>query len=393
MNLQACIDDLKTLVGFDTTSHRSNRALIDWVANRLGSLGYRVMVQAAPDEDKANLFASIGPQNQGGLMLSAHSDVVPVDGQLWQSDPFALREDNGRLYGRGSADMKGFIACMMQAAPQFAASALKAPVHLALSYNEETNMGGMKQLAASLQASEHCPRACVIGEPTSMQVVVANKGAAIYRFKVRGFEVHSSLRDRGVSAVEAAAQIIVRSQAIQELMRQDLRHDGFEFPFSSIHVGRIAGGSAHNITAKDCEFLLEIRALPGRAAASFIGELRQWCEHELLPTMRSIASTCGIHIEEITDSPSLDERGNKGLAQAMMPLCACHRPGRVSFGTEGGILQNVGIPTIICGPGQISVAHQADEFVEIGQLSACLDFLERLRGQLEHDPSGFFLDC
>ena len=225
-----------------------------------------------------------------------------------------------------------------------------------------------------------------------MQVVVANKGAAIYRFKVRGFEVHSSLRDHGVSAVEAAAQIIVRSQSMQERMRMDLRHDGFEFPFSSIHVGRIAGGTAHNITAKDCEFMLEIRALPGRAAAPLIGELKQWCEHELLPPMRAIASVSDIQIEEITDSPSLDEQGNRHLAQAMMPLCACHALGRVSFGTEGGILQGAGIPTIICGPGQISVAHQADEYVEISQLGACLDYLEQLCGQLEHDPSGFFLD-
>ncbi len=390
MNLQDCIDDLATLVAFDTTSHRSNTSLIDWAANRLEALGFRVMVQKAPGEDKANLFASIGPQDQGGLMLSAHSDVVPVAGQQWQSDPFKLHQVDDRLYGRGSADMKGFIACMLQAAPSFASAQLKAPVHLALSYNEETNMGGMKQLAAALREGSHPPRACVIGEPTSMQVVVANKGAAIYRFKVRGFEVHSSLRDQGVSAVEAAAQIIVRSQAIQERMRQDLRHDGFDFPFSSIHVGRIAGGTAHNITAKDCEFMLEIRALPGRAAAPFIAELKQWCEQTLLPSMRSIAAVSDVDIEEITDSPSLDEQGNARLAKAMMPLCACHSPGRVSFGTEGGILQNAGIPTIICGPGQISVAHQADEFVEIKQLKLCLDYLEQLKVQLERDPNCFF---
>ncbi|NCV14447.1 MAG: acetylornithine deacetylase [Betaproteobacteria bacterium] len=390
MNLQKCIDDLATLVAFDTTSHRSNKPLIDWVAGRLEGLGYRVMVQQAPDEDKANLFASIGPEDQGGLMLSAHADVVPVAGQNWRTDPFKLHQDAGRLYGRGSADMKGFIACMLQAAPGFAAARLKAPVHLALSYNEETNMGGMKQLAAALRDSSYTPKACVIGEPTSMQVVVANKGAAIYRFKVRGFEVHSSLRDQGVSAVEAAAQIIVRSQQIQERMRKDLRHDGFEFPFSSIHVGRIAGGTAHNITAKDCEFMLEIRALPGRAAAPFIGELKHWCEAELLPTMRAIAEPSNIEIEEITDSPSLDEQGNARLARAMMPLCACHALGRVSFGTEGGILQQVGIPTIICGPGQINVAHQADEYVEISQLKLCLDYLEQLRVQLEHDPACFF---
>lgn len=390
MDLQATLEDLKCLVAFDTTSQLPNRPLIDWVANRLEPLGFEVMVQEAPEPGKANLFATLGPQREGGLMLSGHSDVVPVTGQPWSSDPFALRAHEGRLYGRGSADMKGFIACLLQAAPGFARAKLKAPIHFALSYNEETDMGGMKQLAARLRESSQLPRAAVIGEPTSMQVVVANKGAAIYRFRVRGFEVHSSLRDRGVSAVETAARIIVRSLDIQKRMREDLRHDGFDFPFSSIHVGRIHGGTAHNITAKDCEFLLEIRALPGRAAAPYIAELRAWCEAELLPAMRAIAEASDIAIEEITDSPGLDERGNARLGRAMMPLCACHSPGRVSFGTEGGILQDAGIPTVICGPGQISVAHQANEFVELDQLERCLHFLDRLRHAMETDPACFF---
>jgi len=390
MDLEATIADLRRLVAFDTTSHLPNRPLIDWVANRLDALGFRVVIQEAAEPGKANLFASIGPEDAGGLMLSGHSDVVPVAGQLWSSDPFALREDAGRLYARGSADMKGFIACLLQAAPAYAQTRLRAPIHLALSYNEESDMRGMKQLAAQLRDSGCPPRAAVIGEPTSMQVVVANKGAAIYRFRVRGFEVHSSLRDRGVSAVENAARIVVQSLAMQAGMCEDLRHDGFEFPYSSIHVGRIAGGTAHNITAKDCEFLLEIRALPGRAAAPYIAALRAWCDEELLPGMRAVSPASDITIDEITDSPGLDEHHNTRLARAMMPLCACHGTGRVSFGTEGGILQDAGIPTIICGPGQISVAHQADEYVETAQLDKCLRFLDRLRDPMENDPACFF---
>jgi len=390
MNLQATVEDLRCLVAFDTTSHLPNRPLIDWVAARLDALNFRVSVQEAPEAGKANLFATIGPDREGGLMLSGHSDVVPVLGQAWSSDPFVLREEAGRLYGRGTADMKGFIACLLQAAPVFAQAKLKAPIHLALSYNEETDMGGMKQLAHRLQGTGQAPRAALIGEPTEMQVVVANKGAAIYRFKVRGFEVHSALRDQGVSAVETAARVVVQSLAIQERMRVDARHDGFEFPFSSIHVGRISGGTAHNITAKDCEFLLEIRALPGRAAAPYLAELGDWCKSELLPAMRAIEASSDIRIEEITDSPALDEKDNARLARALMPLCACQRPGRVSFGTEGGILQRAGIPTIICGPGQIRVAHQANEFVEIDQLGKCLDFLDRLGHVMETDPACFF---
>jgi len=389
MRLTSTLDILETLVGFDTTSHRSNLELIDWVANRLDDVGAQTFVQSSPQGDKANLFATIGPIDQPGLMLSGHSDVVPVTGQIWRTDPFKLTQRDGRVYGRGSADMKGFIACVMSSLPQITQANLKAPIHIALSYNEETDMGGMKLLASHLKHSPIKPFGCVIGEPTSMQVVVANKGAAIYRFRVRGFEVHSSLRDSGVSAVEVAAQIIVQSQGIQQRMRSDLRHDGFEFPFSSIHVGQVSGGTAHNITAKDCEFLLEIRALPGRSASQVIQELRQWSQQHLLPTMQAISPTCDILIEEITDTPGLDEEGNRHLARALLPLCACHQVGRVSFGTEGGILQQAGVPTIICGPGQIQVAHQADEYVELDQLSQCLDFLQRLTTQLENSVEGF----
>jgi acetylornithine deacetylase len=389
MNLQSTLDILGTLVAFDTTSHRSNRELIDWVANRLDDVGAQTLIQVSPDGDKANLFATLGPPDEAGLMLSGHSDVVPVIGQPWSSDPFKLTQRDGRVYARGSADMKGFIACVLSSLPLMTQARLQAPFHLALSYNEETDMGGMKQLAAHLKQSAVKPFGCIIGEPTSMQVVVANKGAAIYRFRVRGFEVHSSLRDRGVSAVEVAAQIIVQSQGIQKRLRDDLRHDGFEFPFSSIHVGQISGGTAHNITAKDCEFLLEIRALPGRSASTVIQELRQWSQEHLLPGMRAISPACDIQIEEITDTPGLDEEGNRPLSRAMLPLCACHQVGRVSFGTEGGILQQAGVPTIICGPGQIQVAHQADEYVELDQLSQCLEFLQRLTARLEHSVDGF----
>jgi acetylornithine deacetylase len=383
MQLTRTIATLERLVAFDTVSSRSNVELIDWVANRLADHGIPAFVQHGDEPGKANLFATIGPADRPGLMLSGHSDVVPVAGQDWSTDPFRLTERDGRLYGRGSADMKGFIACCVEMAPRLAAAKLAVPVHIALSYNEETNMRGMRRLAAHLAASPVKPAACVIGEPTLMQVVVANKGAAIYRAKVRGFSVHSSLRDRGVSAVEMAAEVVVFLNGLQRRLDGAERHDGFEFPHSSVHAGMISGGTAHNITAKDCEVLFEVRALPGVSAASIVGQVREYCDGVLLPRMRTVSPECDIVIEEVLDAPGLDDRCNGGLARAIMPLCNCASPGRVSFGTEAGMLQEIGVPTVVCGPGEIRVAHQPDEYVEAGQLAKCLEFLEALASGLE----------
>ena len=299
MTIAHTIDTLRTLVAFDTVSANSNMALIDWVANRLEDHGIRATVQHAQEPGKANLFATIGPADRGGLMLSGHSDVVPVAGQAWSTDPFSLTEREGSLYARGSADMKGFIASVVEAIPRLVAAKLPTPIHIALSYNEETNMGGMRQLAQHLASAPARPQACIIGEPTSMRVVVANKGAAGYRVRIRGHSVHSSLRDSGVSAVEVAARIITQCGQMQTRMREAARHDGFEFPHTSIHVGRIQGGTAHNITAKDCEFLLEIRALPGATAAEILTELKLWCATQVLRGMQAVAPDCFIEFDEI----------------------------------------------------------------------------------------------
>lgn len=385
MPLQSTIDTLRALVAFDTTSVHSNLQLIDWVANRLDRPGISVQIQHGEETGKANLFATIGPADVPGLMLSGHSDVVPVAGQVWQTDPFVLTERGDTLHARGSADMKGFIACMIDQAPAWLAAGLRRPVHIALSYDEETSMRGMRQLAGQLAAAPVKPIGCVIGEPTSMRMVVANKGAAGYRVKVRGHSVHSSLRDSGVSAVEVAAEIVVYCRNLQDRLREQARHDGFEFPHTSIHVGRINGGTAHNITARDCEFLLEIRALPGITAADLLADIHGWCERQLLPGMRAVSPDCAIVFEEIFDTPALDERGNTYLAEALRPLCGHSEVGRVSFGTEAGILQGIGIPTVVCGPGRIAVAHQPDEGIEIEQLERCLAFLETIKASLVSD--------
>ena len=385
MTLDATIDTLRSLVGFNTVSDRSNQALIDWVANRLSDCGARVVVQAGDETGKANLFATIGPADRPGVMLSGHSDVVPVAGEHWQSDPFVLTEREGNLYGRGSADMKGFIACFTALAPRFAATPLQVPIHLALSYNEETDMRGMRQLVRHLEQAPVRPASCIIGEPTSMEIVVANKGAAIYRCRVKGRPVHSSLRDQGVSAVELAAELIVFLNGLQRRLNAAERHDGFDFAHSSVHVGEIHGGTAHNITAADCEFVFEIRALPGVRASDLIAEIRRYAQQSLVSPLVARFPEVSITIDEVLDAPGLDERGNRRLADALKPLCQHEGFGRVSFGTEAGMLQEAGIPTVVLGPGQINVAHQADEFVEITQIDLCLKFMEGLAQRLSRN--------
>lgn len=376
------VELLRRLVAFETVSSRPNVALIDWAAQYLADAGFRCFVQHGEETGKANLLATIGPEDRAGWMLSGHSDVVPVTGQAWSSDPFVLREDGTRLHARGAADMKGFIACVLAAAPRLASMALPVPVHVALSYDEETSMRGMRQLAAHLAASGVRPASCIIGEPTSMRVVVANKGAAGYRVRVRGHSVHSSLRDRGVSAVEQAAEIIVFVNALQRRLNDAARNDGFEFPHTSVHVGRIEGGTAHNITAKDCEFVLEIRTLPGTRSHDVLDEVRRHCDAVVLPAMRRIAPDTEIVIDEIFDTPALDEQANLPLARAVAPLCGEADFARVSFGTEAGILQQIGVPTIVCGPGDIAVAHQPDEYVDVAQLERCGVFLDALGRRL-----------
>jgi len=380
--MDATIDILAKLVAFDTVSSRPNIALIEWVADRLAGQGIDAWVQHGDQPGHANLFATIGPADAPGVMLSGHSDVVPVEGQQWRTDPFVLTRVGDRLHGRGAVDMKGFIACVLAHTPRFRDAALKQPVHIALSYNEEADMHGMRILAKHFASAPVRPAACVIGEPTSMQVVVANKGAAIYRVRVRGHSVHSSLRDAGVSAVEVAAELIAYINALGERLREAGRDESFEFPHTSVHVGMIRGGTAHNITARDCEFVFEIRALPGVSAASLLAEIRAHADTALLPRMRAISPDCDIAFEEVVDAPGLDERGNRSLAEALMPLCGCRSPRRVSFGTEAGFLVAAGVPTVVCGPGDIAIAHQPDEYVEIAQLEACARFLEALERRL-----------
>lgn len=370
------IEILRALVGFDTTSQRSNRALIDWVAERLTRQGVDVHIQPGEEAGKFNLFATIGPADVPGIILASHADVASVMDEAWETEPFRLINHDGRLYGRGTVDSKGWLACCLAAVPFWQQAGLKKPVHLAISYNGETDMKGMVVLAGHLKALPVMPAAAIVGGPTSMRVVTADKGTAVWRVTVQGKEVHSSHRHEGVSAVEIAARIINHACNIQKRL-ESVRDDAFEYPHTSVHVGRISGGHAANIVADRCEFPIEIRALPGEDAGALMEEIKAFCDG-LLVGMRAVDPGCSIEFVPLRNVPGLTGRNNQALTAMLAALVDDHQPYRTGFGCEGGVLEQIGIPTVSCGPGNAKCSHMANESVEISQLADCLKFLQRL---------------
>ncbi len=379
------IEILRTLVSFDTSSSRSNRTLIDWVAERLARQGVEVEVLPGDEPGKVNLFASLGPTDVPGIVLAGHVDVAPVQVDTWQTDPYRLISHDGRVYGRGTTDAKGWIACCLAAVPFFQQVGLKKPVHIALSYNGETNMRGMERLAAHLQSLPVLPAAAVVGGPTSMRVVTADKGTAIWRVKIKGKEAHSSRRHEGVSAVETAARIIAFVLELQERQKA-VRNDAFEFPHTSVHVGSISGGNAANIVSAFCEFPIEIRALPGEDADALFEEIRGFCA-SLQAGMQAVDPACGIEFEPLRNVPGLTGQGNESLTAAVGALLDDHRAYHTGMGCEGGILQAIGIPTVNLGPGEMDASHLADESLSVEQIEQCEFFLKRLARHLAADAS------
>ena len=370
---------VRRLVGFDTTSRGSNLALIDFVRDYLE--GYGVPSELVFDEtgQKANLYATIGPAGIGGIMLSGHTDVVPIDGQDWHSDPFAVAENGGKLYGRGTADMKSFIAVALALLPELLARRLHTPIHFSFSYDEEVGCRGVRRLIAELSRRADRPRLCIVGEPTQMQVVTGHKGKRTMRCHVHGFECHSSLAHLGVNAVEAAAELVAK---LKRMAREKRRHGpfdpAFDPPYTTIHTGVIHGGTAVNIVPKDCSFDFEFRLLAGDDPDALVGELSAYAESEVLPEMRAVRPDTGLQLEELTSFPALDTPGDAEVARLAAALTGANGTGKVSFGTEGGLFQEAGIPTVVCGPGSIEQAHKPDEFIALDQIGQCERFLRRL---------------
>lgn len=376
------INRLSRLIAFDTTSRHSNLALIHDCADYLESLGLKPWLSHNADQSKANLFATIAAADgstEGGLILSGHTDVVPTDGQTWQSDPYRADIREGRLYGRGSADMKGFIAAVLAAAPAMVQAELKRPLHIALSYDEEIGCLGAPVMIAELQKRGLTPEHCIVGEPTSMRMVVAHKGIHTFRCAVHGKAAHSSLTPQGVNAIEYAAKLIV---FINELAgRLKARHDtdpDYDVPFSTLSVNTIAGGIAGNIVPQLCEFEFDYRNLPHMSPADITAPIEAHIREVLQPQMQAVDAACRIDMRHGENVPAMPEAEAALLHDLITQLVQDSSRLKVAYATEGGQFQQAGIATVICGPGNIEQAHKADEFVELSQLARCDAFLHKL---------------
>jgi acetylornithine deacetylase len=372
---------LAELVRFDTTSRDGNIPLIKFVEDYLDSWGiphFRVDYEAGK---KTNLFATIGPDIAGGIVLSGHTDVVPVDGQKWASNPFELSERDGRLYGRGTCDMKGFIAVALALVPQFKSAGLKTPIHLALSCDEEVGCKGVRPLVAHIRDHMKKPKVVIVGEPTSMQVVNAHKSALTFSTEVTGHEAHSSLTDQGVNAIMVAGELLGEISRIREDLtaRGDPSHR-FNPPYSTIHVGVIEGGTAKNIIPRKCSFQWETRLLPLADPAEVPTRFEKYAA-SLEPAMRKIAGDVGINNQQTNIVPGLAPEENSPAEHLALHLAGANGTHAVSYCTEAGLFQQIGIPAIICGPGSIEQAHKPDEYIDISEMQKCEVFMKRL---LEH---------
>jgi acetylornithine deacetylase len=373
---------LAALVGFDTTSAKSNLALIGFVQDHLKN--HRIGSLRVPSGDglKADLFATIGGSGDGGIGLSGHSDCVPVEGQRWTSDPFTLTERHGKLYGRGSCDMKGFLACVLASVPLFKSRALKEPVHILISYDEEVGCTGVRPLIARLGKDLPRPRAIIVGEPTGMAVIDAHKRIDAYRTIVHGREAHSSLPALGVNAISAAAALVGELDRIGAEIAKKENDPRFEPPFSTVSVGTIKGGTAANIVPKLCEFQWQVRSLPQATPAQAPRDLAAFAETALLPKMKQVTQEASIETTAENSVPAfVASKASEAVALALK-LTGASETQAVSYTTEAGLFEHAGYPSVICGPGDIAQAHAADEFVSIEQLDACMAFLAGLAKEL-----------
>jgi len=367
------------LVGFATVSRDSNLELIDFVSGYLAKLGVESRLVPNADQSKANLFATIGPMVEGGVVLSGHTDVVPVDGQPWDSDPFTLKDVNGRLYGRGTADMKSFYAIALALVPEMLARGLARPIHLALSYDEEIGCLGAPALIQRIAAELPAPRAVVVGEPTDMRVVTAHKSITGMETVVTGHEAHSSQTHRGVSAVMTAARLITfledmaKQNAVERVSRTP-----FEPPYSTIHVGTVQGGTATNIISRECRFGWDLRCIPEDDPQAYLDRFERYCRDEILPGMQAVAAHASIETTPRCLVPALAPEPD-GAAEALVRLLTGYNGSdAVAYGAEAGQFQQAGFSTVICGPGCIDQAHQPNEYIEKSQVRACVDFMHRL---------------
>ena len=368
----------QTLVRMNTVSANSNLELIDFAQSHLAALGVRSRITYNAERTKANLFATLGEGKPAGVIVSGHTDTVPWDGQDWSVDPLSAVVRNERLYGRGSADMKSFIAVALSNARRFLESDSPFAVHFAFSYEEEIGCFGVKELIADMRDAGIKPLACIVGEPTSMVPAIAHKGVYRYKCCVRGKEAHSSLTPKSVNAIEMAARVIGKVRDMAEgFERSEPRYEGFDVPFSTASVGQFHGGIADNVVPRDAEFRYEFRDRPTADAGKMQAEVVAYAG-SLEPAMKKVAPDAGFSFETICEIPSFLGSANDPITLLAQRLASEERTTLVAFGTEAGLFKNAGIPTVVCGPGSIEQAHQPDEYVSLEQLARCELFMERL---------------
>ncbi len=376
---QATIDMLSRLVAFDTTSRNPNIALIEHVETYLDGLGIAHERVENAHGDKSNLFATIGPADRPGIVLSGHTDTVPVDGQLWTSDPFALSRRDGRFYARGACDMKGFIAVCLALAPEMAAAKLKVPIHFAFSYDEEIGCLGVRELLEMLSRRPVLPLGCIVGEPTDMQVVIAHKSKRSFAVVVRGVGGHSARATEGVNAVEYAARLVTKvTEIASRLAAAGLRDPLYDVVHSTAHVGVFQGGTALNIVPDLARLEFEFRVLPEEDSDALVAEIEQTAR-EIEAEMRARDPRAAIEIVLKSEIPGLNVSPDADIVTLVKRLAGRNDHAKVAYGTEAGLfVETAGVPTVICGPGSIGEAHKPDEFVEEAQLAACEAFMRRL---------------
>ena len=373
------LDYLEKLLSYDTTSAHSNSELITWAQSELLSLGAAVKIIPNEDKSKANLFATLGPKDFGGVMLSGHTDVVPVAGQDWTVPAFSMTRKDGKVFGRGSADMKGFIASMMNAARKASAQSLKTPLHLALSYDEEVGCIGVRSMIDMLSNAPARPQMCIVGEPTGLLVATGHKGKIAARAKCTGRAGHSALAPFAVNALYLANGFITELRNMQDTLRLGAIQDSdYDVPYTTLHVGRIKGGGALNIVPHSCELDFEIRNLAQDDAAKIFNNLTQAAKTIALKAQKT-APESNIEIEVFNTYPGLDTAVAAPVVGFVKSLTGANGTIKVAFGTEGGLFdQRLGVPTVVCGPGDMAQGHKPDEFITETQLAACDAMLDNL---------------
>ncbi|MFV1851856.1 MAG: acetylornithine deacetylase [Thalassospira sp.] len=376
----ATIEWCRKLIAHQSVSMTPNMALIEEVKTFLDGLGYETLVVRDDSNTKANLYATIGPAVNGGVILSGHSDVVPTEGQNWASDPYEIDIRDDKMYGRGSCDMKGFLACLLAKAEAFKNADLRVPIHLAFTYDEEVGCLGVPSLVEAINNLPQKPAMCIVGEPTEMKVITQHKGKYSARAHFTGRAGHSSLPGEGVNAVEFASEFVVFLRKLGRKCRDEGPHDDEFVPnHTTFHTGVIKGGTQLNIIPQNCTVDFEFRNLPNDDRNALKAQIFDYLENTLIPEMRETYDDVGVEIEVISDMPGLATGDDEEVTKLVMALTGANTTGKVSFGTEAGVFSALGdIPTVVCGPGNIEQAHKPDEFIELDQLGRCEAFLDKL---------------